>query len=380
MHKRILTVLGALAVLCGSIFVVPASAAQQIVPWDWEDYITSESFSDDKKIVTVVVPINDGFSYTSPCLTWGGWMAISAGGGNFQGVSVDENNRAWQAALPLSNGITSATYYLSCYLFGQPYSYSSYCGLKADNIPNGATLNWSFNISGEGGGNVIDQVEETKLTVSYKTWDATNGWKTLSSITEPVGYFFESSTDVSIDKDLGFSFTVDKPEGTQYIDITIYMGAFSLDVGSSEGYLRFAPSPLALTMETAAIKEVLDRLDSINDAINKPASPVAPSGSGQVDDYHDQEDQLMQGVSGGQSQVGNVQNNAAAGLTTYASGFAFMAATVNYFVDGVPFISDIIWIALSLGTVAALLGIVPSIFRDRGDHSERPPRSSSKKE
>ena len=413
MRKRILAALGALVIFCCSIFSVPASAATQIISWDWEDYVDSVEFVGDYKYVNITIPLKS----TSPTPLWSWKVFAGYVGtgypwiGNLGGKLVDSTTRSLRIELPFdfsnygysADLVSNGKFQITGYPFGEQYNSSIYCGLRCDNIPNGTKLAFSFDIDIVALGTLrVLQDNVSTFTVSYKSWDVTNGWTTLSSFTQDIGYWFESpSVEVITSKEIPVEFVVDKPVGAQYIDITLNRVDFYLEEDKTlepedgyQGVFTLTPSPISLTMElfvmqdlmdkldanNQAMQQINDKLDDINDAINKPADPVTPSGSGQVDDYHQQEEQLMQGVSGGQSQVGDVQNNAAAGLTTYASGFAFMAATVNYFVDGISFISDLVWISLSLGTVAALLGIAMSAFRGRGDSADRSSGSTSKKE
>lgn len=364
--------MAALAVLCGSVLALPVSAAQPNTHyfWNWEDLISELIISGDTKTTTVIFP---NVMNSPPYPSWRRFTYSWGGLGDYSVLDPADMSIkiTWPLdddgapAAPLNNGIR---------LIYQPFGYVAFGiqnpGMYVENVPNGTELSFSTSIT-YGLGSVAELfTEDITLKVHYMRFTDNQHVAELSSTAftfEVDDAIYDSAYMVT----LPFSFVLDKPETCNTIWVEINLGVLKYYPGNeNSNVLTVAPSPLVMTFETSVMAELLDKIDSGNqtmdkiyDAINQPADPVTPSGSGSIDDIGSAEDGLRDQISGGQSSVGDIQNSAGDALAHFPGAFLFMSKLIDHYVTELTYSDYLIYISLSLGSVAVILGIVPSIIR-----------------
>lgn len=126
------------------------------------------------------------------------------------------------------------------------------------------------------------------------------------------------------------------------------------------------------------MEEILDQQQQTNDKIDEiidhEPTPERPDWQDSVDDLEDAEQDAMENVQNGMDDANKTFDSALDTLSQYAASFAGLTILFNSFAD-MPFFTALLSISLSLGIVAAILGIGIDAARS----SSRAKARSSKK-
>lgn len=123
-------------------------------------------------------------------------------------------------------------------------------------------------------------------------------------------------------------------------------------------------------LDSSLVKDQLDGIggqldetnDKLDDIINGDLDPVAPGGSGDVNNTMDAEDALLDNAIGNWEQSESVFSSALSSIKTIAASLVVVARIMDRFVR-VPIFSILIYLSLSLGVLSSLLNIGESISR-----------------
>ena len=110
-----------------------------------------------------------------------------------------------------------------------------------------------------------------------------------------------------------------------------------------------------------------DKLDGI---IEYQPQPSTPAGGEVVDDYQNQEQELIGSVQGGLGEVESANLSATQYIIQLAGSFAVLTWILNLFFD-IPFFTVILYVSMSLGASASILGIVGSVASARSHHEAK---------
>lgn len=303
MKKRIIRIVAVLAVLCGSVLVLPVSAAQPNTSkfWNWEDLISESIITGDTKTTTVIFPNAEN---SPPYPSWGLFTYDWASLGDYSVVDPADMSLkiTWPLdsdgvpAAPLNNGVR-----LRYRPFGYVTDYFANPGMYVENVPNGTELSFSMSIT-YGLGSIAELfTEDITLTVYYMSFIDTSHVTTLSSMR----FTFDVEDaiyDPAYMVTLPFSFVLDKPETCNTIWVEINLGVLKYYPGDvNSNVLTVAPSPLVMTFENSVMGELLDKIDSGNQTMDKIYDALTPTP-----EQNDKAEQMEQEIG---NAAGSLENN-----------------------------------------------------------------------
>lgn len=331
MKRKIPILITAIAILIAC--AVPAFAAEI----DYNDYITNENISGDNTIVDVSIPI-DAFSQIQWRLwnrTNGTWPLLA----EFFGKSFTYSYSQ------------SVDYALTVAPFGSDF-------LDVRDMPDGTVLTFTYLVSGAayaGDSGLPARIGMTYYDANGKSLGFVNG--NFQS-----GQFLE---------DNAVSFTLDKPEGCVSVKPALTFDSFN-PIGNqsytftltSVSFQFSIDSLLRLQQETGRtnkiLEEIQDKIDGITDYEPEPTVP----GDGIGDALDDAEDELMDNVQGGMSELDDYTGGFLEWLLGSATAFIAIKSLLGTIME-VQMYHDLLYASLTLGSFALLLGAIPMVLKRR---------------
>lgn len=133
------------------------------------------------------------------------------------------------------------------------------------------------------------------------------------------------------------------PTGTVSITFEFYVQfslQYAFDNGLDSVYIGFQPEKPWFSCYKSTVR------------------PVIPNNSGSISDVNNVENNLMSGVGDAHDQIGSLQSNAFSFFTNMTAPFMFASALIVDTLNSLGPVNDLFYVALAIGILAALLGIV----------------------
>lgn len=133
------------------------------------------------------------------------------------------------------------------------------------------------------------------------------------------------------------------PAGTQSITIEFYVQfslKYAFDNGLDSVYIGMQPEKPWFSCYKSTMK------------------PLIPNNSGSISDVNEIENNLMSGVGNAHDQIGSLQSNAFTFFSNFSAPFLFASNLIVDTLNSLGPVNDLFYVALAIGILAALLGIV----------------------
>lgn len=190
-------------------------------------------------------------------------------------------------------------------------------------------------------------------------WDQTNMTSGLSSVVgaEKVRIFFydQFHNYISVwegDPDVD---TLSVPQNSAFFNIQ-FRAEFLITANT-----------VSCTMNDIILTNIVSASASIEDSILGPAGDPNLPDSGDMQGVSDLEDGLLSDSSSVISDIQSFGNSALSFLQGLAPSFAFVQYLVADASKNLPFVPSLLYVSLSIGIFASIVGIVGMIFRKGGD-------------
>lgn len=360
-------------VCCMFIFILSPSASAASV--SYQDFDPQIVVDGDANLITIDIPVD--------------YYKLGLRDGNLNTLG------SW-------SGVDSFTYHITN---GEQYSilftiFQNGVPFSLTDIPNGTVFNVDFSVT------TIASFFEDGVGFQTEYW-----WYDASGAT--VSWEYHNESPKGYNGLYSFSFPVSKRNGITSFSfggtyypapcISPYDMRFSLDsvqmqFSISNFYLLQQSNQQThalldevnrqLAEQGKSMQDILnqqqqtnDKLDSIqgeqeqtneklDDIINGEVDPETPEGADKIDDLDNAEGQLREEAQAGLDQGVEIQQNVLQILEEFANGFAVFSWIFGLFAKQ-PFISGLLYVSVSLGTVGALLNLGLSAAKSSGSRSAK---------